>query len=418
MKQKLHLLPKRKISVRLRDAIKGVRIDPIELMKSFQILWKPGDEDLSKRFDDATVFGIKPESNPIVDNMIDTMNMAVGANVARRAKSYYKDRGISMDAPLVKFVEKLDHLPTAEDLRKIASLAIETDMNYAETNSIKVQMAVYPFLAMINDSFEVAQSNIMKIYNEDITPETKKMRAAIADYCGDYSGAMNDVFIKNMDDDEFLYKKIESMDKAFLKFGVKLPANTNVYRTMSISTKLANISLDNKKFYFSNYVSTSLKPFMFGMPMADGYSLDVTADEYEKPNLTHNVFGFAITSVDMPVLIPGPLSSFASECEVILPRGTVVEFEKTYRGPDSQDGHIGRWWVEGKATNIKSLSEMDESEELYDGDHLMETGEVRVLEGFAGFADSLRPAAPKYNGGELLAGAINLENVPFKYIQA
>ena len=78
--------------------------------------------------------------------------------------------------------------------------------------------------------------------------------------------------------------------------------------------------------------------------------------------------GFVMSGAHkIKVLIPGKETAYPQECEVMLPRGTTLRFDRVKTVEAS-----GSYLV---FASVVEPSKLDESEVVYDGDVLLETGE-------------------------------------------
>lgn len=271
-------------------------------------------------------------------------------------------------------------------------------------------------------------------------------REAIADYCGaNYADINNYLMGKYYEEEaEFLnldrvVETIKELDSAF-EIGHKLPPNTTLWRGQYLNVPTFDKIKKSKLFYFRNYVSTSFKPIIFGgwvanVAMAavhqdyrDGTSFQAD-DEIVLPDMPdarrdHVMMhvGWKISGADLiNVIVPGELSGNPSEQEVILPRGTVVKITKI-----TDASYQGNANVKMLEADIQTTDQLDENAVIYDGDVLMETGELVVYQGketeepaesvdFASFASS--GVTKKVNQGlGILASCINLEAIPPKFL--
>lgn len=207
---------------------------------------------------------------------------------------------------------------------------------------------------------------------------------------------MNNALLLGMDIEENK-GLIHDMDKAFENSGRRIPEGTILYRGMRMNKKLLVETLKGKAFHFRTYVSTSLSPntgliafenpiSTIAKPSSVAYSSDNVASEIEDDRTIHPVLGFTVSMIirdghKVPVIIPGKVSQYNNECEVILSRGTTMRVTDSNIVKDKHDDVAG----------ILSMSVLGADEiklnETYDGDHLVKTGEVRKLS-FSAFAES------------------------------
>lgn len=238
--------------------------------------------------------------------------------------------------------------------------------------------------AKTRDAYSM-QSSLLKGELNGTTSEGR----AVKTYTGSAYGDINDFLIGSYGDNASTQiKRIENLDRAFEK-GVKLPNNTKLFRGMSAKITPFENMIRNKIFYFSNFVSTSLAPVFAGMygftvPALDqsvGLEMDVddadTSDFKARPlvqsPLSRIQIGMVISGADkIKVIVPGELSEHVSECEVILPRGTAIRINKLWTAQEGMS--------QGKAileATVIAPEQIDESTEMYDGDTLINEGEIK-----------------------------------------
>lgn len=249
-------------------------------------------------------------------------------------------------------------------------------------------------------------------------------------------------FYEVLDESE-VKRAIDGMDSAF-KNGDRLPEGIMVYRAQSLRAPIYEALVKNKVFYFRNYVSTSLAPIIFG-GFKENAAIGLASDDVRKElNVDNNDEGVTISDsqvrthmyapdqirVDVGwaisgahkvnVIYPGQLSMHANEKEIILPRGLLVKIDKivdasanTGSGAGSNNKFI--------QAEVMTSDELQESV-VYDGDVLMETGELVVYQddfdtsespvSFDSFVKSTR-----FDVLPLLASCIDLYGIPEKFIQ-
>lgn len=248
-------------------------------------------------------------------------------------------------------------------------------------------------------------------------------------------------FYEVLDESE-VKRAIDGMDSAF-KNGDRLPEGIMVYRAQSLRAPIYEALVKNKVFYFRNYVSTSLAPIIFG-GFKENAAIGLASDDVRKElNIDNNDEGVTISAsqvrthmyapdqirVDVGwaisgahkvnVIYPGQLSMHANEKEIILPRGLLVKIDKIV----DASANIGSAVSNNKfiQAEVMTSDELQESV-VYDGDVLMETGELVVYQddfdtsespvSFDSFVKSTRVDVLT-----LLASCIDLYDIPEKFIQ-
>lgn len=273
---------------------------------------------------------------------------------------------------------------------------------------------------------------IMEMYRKTIEPAYSYMRPmeghitpdqqrAIAGYCRqDFKEINNYLLGQTMSKGKI--SNIETMDEAF-KNGVKIPKGTKLYRGhKNRKINELNRAAEDKVFVFKNFLSTSLIPIIFSSGNFSGYGASTQLDPnavkpnpYSPENYFSDISASEVTSDDedqveslysfvisggekVKVIIPGSISEYPAEAEVILPRGTILRIDNmTSAAPKAVERFVLQTLVE--ATVIPP-EQLDESAEIFDGDLFLETGEVKPISGFKALYEAKKDS---YNSKEVLS---------------
>lgn len=252
-------------------------------------------------------------------------------------------------------------------------------------------------------------------------------------------------------------KAIKNLDDAFKK-GDRIPEGLTLWRSQNVRKPIFEALVKNRVFYFRNFVSTSLSPIIFGgwkgnqaVAMTSDNTRAVlnnpgeSAETVKNPFLTNAevgltdeyhaaqdvlqeerikvMIGWAIKGGHkINVVYPGDLSNMSGEMEVILPRGTMVQIDKIVDASYS-DGLVydNQKFIQAEVMTSDALNE---SMVVYDGDALLESGELVAMDGtedepvsFASFSSSGYDAEAKRSALGLLASFIDLDDTPPKFIE-
>ena len=128
--------------------------------------------------------------------------------------------------------------------------------------------------------------------------------------------------------------------------------------------------------------------------------------------------GWKISGADsINVIVPGKLSGSPTEQEVILPRGTTVKITKI-----TDASYKGNYNTKLLEADIQTTDQLAENAVIYDGDALMETGELVVYQGVETETDN--PVSfdsfvksTKVDIMPILASCINFDETPEKFTQ-
>lgn len=280
------------------------------------------------------------------------------------------------------------------------------------------------------------------VENKDSSKYTPAQKRGIREYVSSGYVDINNALLGLYNPDERtsiltasdIEKAIDNLDSAF-KNGERLPKGITLYRSQRMLPSIYEALVKNRVFYFRNFVSTSLYPNIFGTWMTDSSvgvlpdekRLSVSIDKTDEGlvNSSDNLvgIGWVITGADkVNVVLPGGSLAPSNEMEVILPRGLMVKVNKI-TDASYNDGTV-------KTNNKLIQAEVMTTEELtesviYDGDRLMETGEVVTMTGdieiedrvdFASFVSSNVKQKVESSLG-IIASCIDIANMSYKFVQ-
>lgn len=280
------------------------------------------------------------------------------------------------------------------------------------------------------------------VENKDSSKYTPAQKRGIREYVGSGYVDMNNALLGLYNPDERtsiltapeIEQAIDNLDSAF-KNGDRLPKGITLYRSQRMLPSIYEALVKNRVFYFRNFVSTSLYPNIFGTWMTDSavgvlpdekrLSISIDKNDEGLVNSSDNLvgIGWVITGADkVNVVLPGGSLAPSNEMEVILPRGLMVKINKI-TDASYNDGTV-------KTNNKLIQAEVMTTEELtesviYDGDHLMETGEVVAMTDdieiedrvdFASFVSSNVKQKAESSLG-IIASCIDITNMPYKFVQ-
>lgn len=403
-------------------------------------------------------------------------NFSKGAIGGMRSASRFKSNDYELESfrnhialaharlrdPSIKLQSDITHQGSQEYLKNKEFFDYKTDKILSDLADINISNSFDVIKKIINDLvkgskatpdekvaiIQFVMNGIYKLINEsaaqayeyastEVTPKglTQAESDVIEDYCADSYVEMNSFLLGKPDSTREEYmeraiKHIETLDSAFAK-GSVLPPGTTLYRGQEVTFKTLRHNIENKMFYFKNFVSTSLKPNIFGEHGKNYMALDdsgavfsgegegsVDAEDLMHMG-SHSSYANedAETSVGMvikgaeriKVIVPGHLSGFPSEAEVILPRGILLKINKvsTYMMKETA---YNKYLIEG--TIVPPSEQLEES--VYDGDHLMETGEVRPMAGFNQFL--VEESKEEENEvSQILASLVNIDGMSKKF---
>lgn len=367
------------------------------------------DKGLSKLRNVSTNFGTLPNRQMPVGNLVKWID---------RVKKY-------QDAPLRVQA-------SVEAIKDIVQAGIEEGVFYGPDSSPwdqekAIRNFLQEYMLLIKKSY--AASAMMMTRKDSLQGAPASVQSRVQAYTTNWFAEANQIlqgkgFVKNQK------QQIKEMDKAF-EYGSRLAKGTTLWRGQKLNAKIWESSIENKVFYFVNYVSCSLYPIIFGhfgevSSAFTGYKSDDENNPGQQnladidagdavPLLRSNIdyvrIGFAISGAEkISVIVPGEHSEFEDECEVILPRGVAVQFNKIHYGPSEYGSKKDSAIVE---CTLIAPDQLDESVEMYDGDALFETGEVKKIGGFAQFLGESIKTSDKRTW-EMIVNSMS-DNIPAKF---
>ena len=276
---------------------------------------------------------------------------------------------------------------------------------------------------------------------------TNAEKRGIKEYVGSGYSDINDMLLGRYRDGDTLTEKeattaIKNLDDAFKK-GDRLPEGITLWRSQTVRKPIFEAMVQNRVFYFRNFVSTSLSPIIFGgwkgnqgVAMAsDNTRAVLTVDKSDETAIVPDQeirmvqeygeerirvsLGWAIEGAHkINVVYPGDLSNMSGEMEVILPRGTMLQINKI-TDASYNDGMVynNQKFVQAEVMTADALNE---SMVVYDGDALVESGELVAMD-----MDEVEPVAVDFSkfvkstavGLGLLASFIDIEDTPPKFVE-
>lgn len=276
---------------------------------------------------------------------------------------------------------------------------------------------------------------------------TNAEKRGIKEYVGSGYSDINDMLLGRYRDGDTLTEKeattaIKNLDDAFKK-GDRLPEGITLWRSQTVRKPIFEAMVQNRVFYFRNFVSTSLSPIIFGgwkgnqgVAMAsDNTRAVLTVDKSDETAIVPDQeirmvqeygeerirvsLGWAIEGAHkINVVYPGDLSNMAGEMEVILPRGTMLQINKI-TDASYNDGMVynNQKFIQAEVMTADALNE---SMVVYDGDALVESGELVAMD-----MDKVEPVAVDFSkfvksttvGLGLLASFIDIEDTPPKFVE-
>lgn len=321
-------------------------------------------------------------------------------------------------------------------IKELARITMEGKEWASDSNR---ENAVQGIIELISKQFSDLAASMYK-NTSDVDRYTPIQLSGLHAYVGSSYKYIND-YLLGLDDygKDTVEKWIESIDSAF-ENGVRLPKGTKLFRGQRTKREAIEVSLENKHFYFKNYVSTSMAPIIFGeygraFDAMDPEALNTdTSTPKEVLDSVSNIASDNVTNSEMAELrlafvISGAekiktivtnagISSLSFEAEVILPRGTVLRIDKMYGSAQKLDKNETTLYksvlMECTVVSPEQLSETT----VYDGDKLLEGELVESDYSFSSFVGQLNEAKVETPDwlGEALASFVDINNLPERFI--
>lgn len=342
-------------------------------------------------------------------------------------KDHTKEDAINMSLHLAAQYERIVSSITLDNSYD----KLQEIVTFAKSLNIGGEGDIWMAAEMVGEAVEILKNSAIvstKSYKQPGLTDSQKN--AVAKYADDGFKKINDALIGFDALSAPTEKLIEELDQAIVDHGISLAKGTKVYRGMVLKRDIFNKIKESKIFYFKNFVSTSLSPIIFtgygdvsvtrNLIAPDGKNTD---EAFESVNMIYPL-GLIISGADkIKSLIPGDLSKYDKECEVILPRGVAIKFNKAISSNISNKGAL---LVEASIINPEDLAE---SVEVFDGDHFMETGEIKLVPtvpdnsfSFANFEKKLEleQEIEKLESKETLANIFSgcVDSINYKFMQA
>ncbi|QHJ75743.1 RNA polymerase ADP-ribosylase [Acinetobacter phage vB_AbaM_PhT2] len=274
---------------------------------------------------------------------------------------------------------------------------------------------------------------------------TDEQLYAIREYTGSEFSDINDYLLGKHDPYPGIENIIDDLDAAF-KNGTTLERGTILYRGQSVKFGQMKSIMDTKMLYFKNFVSTSLYPVIYGGFGNATVSIDpgaqdetnLTGSDLAKSSAYHSAYkeliqANTIEDIDAPltaaliikgadkinVIVPGEHSFYPDECEVILPRGTILKVNKVVGEVNDNETTYGAVLME---TTVVGPEQIDENEDVYDGDLFLTEGKLeKISPSFANFYtndvelnEAVVPNSAEAT--EILLSLIDLKGLPDKFL--
>ena len=240
-----------------------------------------------------------------IEKIIDTANGKINIQ--------FDDVPISFNSSM-RTTEIIDNLEKLEEMTK----------NNPELAS-KVKAKILHEDRVTRDYF-----NIIRDTAWEKKPINENHQASIEAYTDNLFDTINNVLRgKTEYETPKILSHIESIDNAFQESGIYLTKDTVIFRGSTLSVGEISAISDGYEYVFPQYTSCSMSPSVatkFIKAQDKIMWLSKQAGNYSGRSKDRTAMIMSISGLDnVPVLVPGDISSFPSEQEIMIPRETVVK---------------------------------------------------------------------------------------------
>lgn len=239
----------------------------------------------------------------------------------------------------------------------------------------------------VNKAVKYIQRNIIRsMENEKPKSLTVAQENAISSYCSDGYRQINNYLIGDEKGSAETLRHIENLDSVFIEHGTRLEKGITLYRGMKVSSRTFDKINTTKMFYFKNFVSTTVAPMIFdgsGFAQVSNQIIEPSASQPVEDTMKQLYQSGLLVSMGMIIsgankiktITPGSISKYPRECEVILPRGLILKFNDLVKSNKYGDEDTVLAY-----TDVVNPESLTESDEVYDGDIFMESGELVAVD--------------------------------------
>ncbi|ASZ76457.1 RNA polymerase-ADP-ribosyltransferase [Proteus phage PM2] len=454
-----------------RSLISKTKVSRRELMTALYSISKPDDLDgYSKEAKEAFV---KFQGNPPIYSSVDAPFSRIQTRVNEKTKETFSNIADMLPMSDDEQVESKYHTEL-DNIRTAVVLAIHNEDKYLSPSELDLK--IKPYMLKLSEILKSDKEIIFKFkditeytlkylpsdieYSEKLSSISKIIQAISSsytdvvgssyrnleesiDYTAEEKEAITNYTSQNYEDinsfllgnDEATKKTINTyipnLDKAFSK-GVKLDRSTILYRAQRHEYKDLDKSVQNKILYFPNFVSTSLAPVFFNKGFSNSASSyigqpqdwetqaretlgDKVVDskaEYKSDYIAR--LGIMISGVHkVKVIVPGDLSRFSHESEVILPRGSALKIRSIHGS-----GELSKSFLIN--TVYMPPEDLVECTDVFDGDKFLNEGVLEKIN-FRNFVKEQEiikenQTLESSEAMSILADIMDFDQIPEKFI--
>lgn len=454
-----------------RSLISKTKVSRRELMTALYSISKPDDLDgYSKEAKEAFV---KFQGNPPIYSSVDAPFSRIQTRVNEKTKETFSNIADMLPMSDDEQVESKYHTEL-DNIRTAVVLAIHNEDKYLSPSELDLK--IKPYMLKLSEILKSDKEIIFKFkditeytlkylpsnieYSEKLSSISKIIQAISSsytdvvgssyrnleesiDYTAEEKEAITNYTSQNYEDinsfllgnDEATKKTINTyipnLDKAFSK-GVKLDRSTILYRAQRHEYKDLDKSVQNKILYFPNFVSTSLAPIFFNKGFSNSASSyigqpkdwetqarETLGDKVVDSNAERSSdyiarLGIMISGVHkVKVIVPGDLSRFSHESEVILPRGSALKIRSIHGS-----GELSKSFLID--TVYMPPEDLVECTEVFDGDKFLNEGVLEKIN-FRNFVKEQEiikenQTLESSEAMSILADIMDFDQIPEKFI--
>lgn len=454
-----------------RSLISKTKVSRRELMTALYSISKPDDlDDYSPEAKEAFV---KFQGNPPIHSSVDAPFSRIQTRVNEKTKETFSNIADMLPMSDDEQTESKYHTEL-DNIRTAVVLAIHNEDKYLSPSELDLK--IKPYMLKLSEILKSDKEIIFKFkditeytlkylpsdieYSEKLSSISKIIQAISSsytdvvgssyrnleesiDYTAEEKEAITNYTSQNYEDinsfllgnDEATKKTINTyipnLDKAFSK-GVKLDRSTILYRAQRHEYKDLDKSVQNKILYFPNFVSTSLAPIFFNKGFSNSASSyigqpqdwetqarETLGDKVVDSNAERSSdyiarLGIMISGVHkVKVIVPGDLSRFSHESEVILPRGSALKIRSIHGS-----GELSKSFLID--TVYMPPEDLVECTDVFDGDKFLNEGVLEKIN-FRNFVKEQEiikenQTLESSEAMSILADIMDFDQIPEKFI--
>lgn len=210
-----------------------------------------------------------------------------------------------------------------------------------------------------------------RVLEERYSQSSKRMNTGdfcdyVHSYCEDGSNIISAFLRTGIDDEDKTEDETKYTRDTIKEIDAKMDKSSgfskNVWRGMTLTYNDYVKFKENGSILFKNFVSTSFAPIMWNFGVVECRSLDLSRQTNEikfdsQMGITRRVrVNMNIDCEDVKHIIPGHISNYPEECEVILNRNVVIIIEEILEYLERPNEHVPKCFIRAKAVPLSDFT--------------------------------------------------------------